>query len=155
MLKRETSQGNGRGTPPVMHYPSAAVVSIVEVLLPTKAVLEEEAAAVIPAREEEGVVVLAGEDAGDVGTVPGAVTDHTPFYWAMGLAVFTLWHRHQFSHTLPTHFNKTKTLNTAIYCPRFYNLALSSYIHMVHICTLTVGCLISPRGTVTKYWDDS
>mmetsp|Transcript_9730 Transcript_9730/g.15615 ORF Transcript_9730/g.15615 Transcript_9730/m.15615 type:complete len:128 (-) Transcript_9730:637-1020(-) len=45
------------------------------------------------------------------------------------------------------------TLDKAIYRPRFYNLAPSSYICMSHIRTSTVGCLIYLHCTFTKKRD--
>eukprot|EP00984_Skeletonema_dohrnii_P019947 scaffold9638_cov112-Skeletonema_dohrnii-CCMP3373.AAC.1 len=77
---------------------------------------------------------------------------------AIGLNILTLWRRHQSlsssaANPLQHHNNQHPhmlTLDTAIYRPRFYNLASSSQIRMANIRTSTVGCLVSLRGTVTK-----
>lgn len=81
---------------------------------------------------------------------------------AIGLNILTLWRRYQSlsssaSNPLQRSSNNNNnqhhhllTLDTAIYRPRFYNLAPSSQIRMANIRTSTVGCLVSLRGTVTK-----
>ena len=80
---------------------------------------------------------------------------------AIGLNILTLWRRHQSyvssSNPLLQQQNNNNqqhphltTFDTAIYKPRFYNLAPSSHVLMAHIRTSTVGRLISLRGTVTK-----
>jgi len=74
----------------------------------------------------------------------------------IGLHVLTLWRRHQSSlSSNPLQQNNHQnphllTFHTAIYRPRFYNLAPSSHIRMAQILTSSVGRLISLRGTVTK-----
>ena len=77
---------------------------------------------------------------------------------AIGLNILTLWRKYQSqmsSASNPIQHNNNQhphllTLDTAIYRPRFYNLAPSSQIRMANIRTSTVGCLVSLRGTVTK-----
>ena len=79
---------------------------------------------------------------------------------AIGLNIQTMWRRHQSllstaSNPLQRNSSNNQhphllTLDTAIYRPRFYNLASSSQIRMANIRTSTVGCLVSLRGTVTK-----
>jgi hypothetical protein len=58
---------------------------------------------------------------------------------AIGLAVHTLWRRHQSSHSPASHPLQQRhrthpdlaTLHTAVYRPRFYNLAPSAHVRMV------------------------
>ena len=80
---------------------------------------------------------------------------------AVGLNILTLWRRHQsiISSSNPLQLQQQNnnqqhphlsTFDTAIYKPRFYNLAQSSHVRMAHVRTSTVGRLISLRGTVTK-----
>lgn len=66
---------------------------------------------------------------------------------AIGVVILSAWRQNQPS-SLQSRPNPT--LETAIYKPRFFNLAPSNQIRMAHIRTSTVGCLISLRGTVTK-----
>ena len=73
---------------------------------------------------------------------------------AIGLNVLSLWRRHQ-SNPLQHNRNRDahphlRTLLSALYLPRFFNLAPSSHVRMAAIRTSTVGRLVALRGTVTK-----
>ena len=70
---------------------------------------------------------------------------------AIGLVVKSAWRQNQTTSLLQNGQNpQLSTLDTAIYKPRFYNLAPSNQMRMAHVRTSTVDTLISLRGTVTK-----